>query len=273
MLQTLSQALDFQDESKDLYKLIQNLSDDELNQKTGFKDWSINDVISHLHIWNLAADLSLLNPIEFKIFFIQVDSAFKQGKSLKEFEREYLATSGFELIKLWRKSYEEVAEHFLKADPKARVQWAGPSMSVRSSITARLMETWAHAQEVYDVLGVERKNTDRIKNIVVLGVNTFAYTFRVRNEEVPKLMPCVRLTAPSGEIWTFGEENSEELIEGLAEEFCQLVTQTRNIADTQLQVTGAIASDWMSKAQCFAGRAEKPPAAGQRGIKNKMLLT
>ena len=44
-------------------------------------------------------------------------------------------------------------------------------MSVRSSISARLMETWAHGQEVYDVLGVLRVNSDRIRNIAHLGIN------------------------------------------------------------------------------------------------------
>ena len=50
----------------------------------------------------------------------------------------------------------------------------GSDMSVRSSISARHMETWAHAQELYDSLGVKRVNHDRIKNIVVIGNNTLS---------------------------------------------------------------------------------------------------
>jgi uncharacterized protein (TIGR03084 family) len=77
-------------------------------------------------------------------------------------------------------------------------------------------------------------------------------------------MPNLVLTAPSGEIWTHGEPSQTERIEGLAEEFCQVVTQTRNIADTNLNVTGPVATDWMSKAQCFAGAPNPPPAPGTR---------
>jgi uncharacterized protein (TIGR03084 family) len=137
-------------------------------------------------------------------------------------------------------------------------------MSARSSITARLMETWAHGQEVYDVLGVERIDSDRIKNIVVLGVNTYAWTYLVRKQEPLGPMPFVKLTSPSGEVWTFGEDDGANRVEGLASEFCQVVTQTRNVKDTALRVSGPVAEDWMSKAQCFAGGRNDPPAPGTR---------
>ena len=33
-------------------------------------------------------------------------------------------------------------------DPKARLPWYGPAMSLRSAITSRIMETWAHGADV-----------------------------------------------------------------------------------------------------------------------------
>jgi uncharacterized protein (TIGR03084 family) len=145
-----------------------------------------------------------------------------------------------------------------------RVKWAGPDMSARSSISARLMETWSHAQAIYDLLGVVRKDTDRIKNIVIMGVNTFGWTFINRGEEVPEDMPYLKLTAPSGEIWEWNDPDPANSIEGTASDFCQVVTQCRNIGDTSLKVTGDTATTWMAKAQCFAGPPETPPAAGSR---------
>jgi uncharacterized protein (TIGR03084 family) len=142
-------------------------------------------------------------------------------------------------------------------------------MSARSSISARLMETWAHGQEVYDHLGVVRVDADRIKSIAVLGTNTFGWTYATRGETPAGPMPYVCLTAPSGEIWEFGEPSTEEMVEGSASEFCQVVTQVRNIADTQIRVVGPVATDWMSKAQCFAGAPETPPAPGTRFTKPK----
>ena len=111
-------------------------------------------------------------------------------------------------------------------------------MSARSFITARLMETWAHGQEVYDVLGAERTEHDYIRNIAMLGVNTFGWTFVNRKEPVPETKPWIRLTAPSGELWEWNEPSDAERIEGPAVAFCQVVAQTRNIADVDLAAAG-----------------------------------
>lgn len=160
-----------------------------------------------------------------------------------------------------------MAERFAAADPSARVKWVGPDMSVRSSITARLMETWAHGQAVYDLLGVVRRNTDRIRNIAVLGVNTYDWTFKVRGRGSPAPKPHVRLTAPSGAVWTWNDPSETDLIDGVAEEFCQVVTQVRNVADTRLELRGAAAHAWMANAQCFAGPPETPPSPGTRRMR------
>src|SRR6185437_5508313 len=160
----------------------------------------------------------------------------------------------------------EMTERFAAADPTRRVKWVGPDMSVRSAITARLMETWAHGQAIYDRLGVVRRNTDRIRNIAVLGVNTYDWSFRVHGQRPPQPKPHVRLTAPSGAIWTWNEPSETDLVEGSAEAFCQVVTQVRNVADTRLKAVGAAAVAWMTNAQCFAGPPETPPAPGTRRI-------
>lgn len=258
------QVVDFRDESDALFRLIAALDNHELARTTQFKDWTIDDVIRHLHVWNCAAELSLTNPNAFLEFFEQVKIAMAGG-ALRGFERDYAGKmSGRTLVREWQGACANMAAKFADADPKARVQWAGPDMSVLSSITARLMETWAHGQEIYDCLGVDRVDTDRIRNIAVLGVNTFGWTFRNRGLKVPASVPGLRLTAPSGEIWEWRAGNEDDFISGPAAGFCQVVTQVRNIADTALTVTGPIATEWMAIAQCFAGPPEDPPAAGRR---------
>ena len=172
--------------------------------------------------------------------------------------------NGGALRAAWSDLVDETADAYTAMDPSARVPWAGPSMSARSSISARQMETWAHGQEVFDALGADREEHDRIRNIVVLGVNTFGWTFKVRNEAPPEPMPYVELIAPSGELWTYGDPQEDNIIRGDAVDFARVVTQTRNVADTALTVTGGPAETWMSKAQCFAGAANPPPAKGSR---------
>lgn len=149
-------------------------------------------------------------------------------------------------------------------DPDQRLRWFGPDMGVRMFTTARMMETWAHGQEIYDLKRIERVANDRIRHICVIGVKTFAWTFINRRLQVPGPPPRVRLTAPSGAIWDWNERSESGRIEGDALDFCQVVTQVRNIADTALEVEGEVAARWMSIAQCFAGGPVDPPKLGQR---------
>jgi uncharacterized protein (TIGR03084 family) len=157
-----------------------------------------------------------------------------------------------------------MADRFVLAEPRKRVKWFGPDMSVLSSISARLMETWAHGQALYDLFSKTRVDTDRIKNIAIIGINTFGWTFANRGIEPPRVRPNVRLSAPSGALWEWLQADSDDLIEGAAVEFCQVVAQTRNIADTALKVTGQTATTWMAIAQCFAGLPQNPPPPGVR---------
>jgi hypothetical protein len=85
--------------------------------------------------------------------------------------------------------------------------------------------------------------------------------------EVPEEQPALRLISPSGGIWEYGGPDSNQHISGMAYEFAQVVTQTRNIEDTQLRVEGDIAALWMRNAQCFAGAAAIPPLPGERRTK------
>jgi uncharacterized protein (TIGR03084 family) len=260
-----TQVQDFLDESEALYALLEPLPDADYARETQFRGYTIQDVVAHLHHWNVAADLSLTDEAGFQAFFKQVSEGIGAGRRLPEIAEEWLGgLRGRALLATWRDYYRAMAERFGQADPRRRVKWAGPDMSVRSSISARLMETWAHGQEVYDVLGVLRVNTDRIRNIAHLGINTFGWTFANRGLEVPAVRPYVRLDAPSGAVWEWNDPDQPDRVEGDATEFCQVVTQTRNVADTGLRIQGETARRWMSIAQCFAGAVADPPPPGTR---------
>ncbi len=264
----LQQADDFRQESDALFALLDGLSESDWETKTQFKDWTINDVVAHLHYWNQGADLSLHDEKALTELMADLATAWQGEGHIKFTHRRLGHIKGRVLLEAWRDFYQEMADRFAIKDPRRRVKWAGPDMSVRSSITARLMETWAHGQAVYDIFGRVRDDKDRVKNIVVIGVNTFGWTFANRGMDVPAEMPYVGLKAPSGALWEWGtngtEKTAENSILGSATEFCQVVTQVRNIADTALEVKGPVATQWMDLAQCFAGAPEDPPAAGTR---------
>lgn len=261
----MQQAEDFRVESRALAAVIEPLSGEDLQRATQFKNWTIEDVLGHLHLFNVAAETSLQGEAAFGKFIAPIVADMKAGKSILECQYPWLdGLGGRELFEAWKAGAESCADAFAAADPKARVKWVGPDMSALSSITARQMETWAHGQEVFDLLGLEREEGDRIRNICHLGVSTFGWTYVNRGEPVPEPAPHVRLTGPSGAVWTWNDAQEDNLVEGSAVEFARVVTQTRNLADTGLRCEGEIATRWMQIAQCFAGPPETPPAPGKR---------
>jgi uncharacterized protein (TIGR03084 family) len=263
----MRQAQDFLEECEALAAALEPLGEADYARKTQFKDWTVGDVIGHLHMWNVGADLSLQGDAAFAAFFAPVADGLAEGKSLRQIQIPWLGDlAGRALFDAWRDGYRACAARFAKADPKQRLKWAGPDMSARSSITARQMETWAHGHEIFDLLGQTRTETDRLRNIAHLGATTFAWTYINRGEPVPETIPYIRLAAPSGAVWEWNEPRADERIEGSALGFCQTVTQTRNVADTDIRTTGTVAADWMAKAQCFAGPTNDPPPPGARFV-------
>jgi uncharacterized protein (TIGR03084 family) len=236
------------------------------DRETAYLQWTPWDVVAHLHFFDLAS----IEAIEGEEAFAKASKAFiaayAEHSSNKKVARERFAgLDAAELLARWCTTARELAEALGEADPKRRLPWFGPDMGVPMFTTARYMETWAHAQEVYDLMGVARTYTDRIKSVATIGIKTFGWTFANRKMEIPGPPPYVRLVAPSGEIWEWNEPSENECIHGDAADFCHVVTQGRNIADTKLEVTGPVATQWMSIAQCFAGGPADPPKPGTRG--------
>lgn len=260
---TLTQAQDFRAESEALFDVVAGLPDAGFEVQTQFKGWTINDVLVHLHFWNGFADAALNDPETFKAVAADMQAILLKG-GFRPYENARVAERGQSLAQAWIARVRDMAQRWVDVDPKHRLPWVGPSMSARSSMTARQMETWAHGFEVFDALGLHRGEADRIKNIVVLGVNTFGWSHQVHGLPVPDVMPQLVLTAPSGEVWTWGDPAAGQITGG-AVDFAAVVTQTRAFADTGLLADGDIARTWMAHAQCFAGAPITPPAPGSRG--------
>ena len=261
----LQESQDLQAEADELHAFLETLGEADWERPTRFMQWTPWDVVAHLHFFDLFSMLALKGMDAFAAKRDEFVKEFLGGTTTAEIARQELGDLGpAELLGRWHETCHEMARQLGESDPKRRLPWFGPDMGVRMFTTARLMETWAHGQEVYDLMRVERTHTDRIKHIATIGMKTFGWTFVNRGLEVPGAPPYVRLVAPSGEIWEWNEPSESERVTGNAVDFCQVVTQGRNIADTPLEVVGEIATRWMSIAQCFAGGPVDPPKPGER---------
>ena len=61
----MQQAHDFLKESKLLYELLLEINESDYELTTQFKNWSIQDVIGHLYLFNVAAIKTVNGPKSF----------------------------------------------------------------------------------------------------------------------------------------------------------------------------------------------------------------
>ncbi|MDI3386442.1 TIGR03084 family metal-binding protein [Streptomyces sp. B-S-A8] len=251
---------DLRDESAGLDALVAELGAEGWASPTPAPGWSVAHQIAHLTWTDRAA---LLAATDAEGFAREVEKAVAAPETFVDEAAEELVVLPYRaLLARWRNGREEL-QRVLRARPAGeRLPWYGPPMSVTSMGTARLMETWAHGQDVADALGVRREPTARLRHIAHIGVRTRDFAFGVRGLPVPHGEFRVELRAPGGEVWAYGPEEAPQRVTGSAYGFCLLVTQRAHRDDLDLRAEGADADRWLDIAQCFAGLPGKGRTRG-----------
>lgn len=246
---------DLRAEHQALDATVADLDEPTWRRPTPAPGWTIADQVSHLWFFDLRAFMALTDPEAFA-----GDAAVLLSSGGTELSVEPgRKMSGEELLERWRTDRERLLAVAREVDPSTRVPWYGPAMGARSFVTARLMETWAHGYDVADALGVAPDPTDRLRHVAHIGVRARPFSYLVRGKEVPEGEIRVELESPSGEVWTWNDGATADLVTGTALDFCLVVTQRRHPDDTDLEVRGPLAREWISIAQAFAG----PPGEGR----------
>ncbi|CAD7839027.1 MAG: hypothetical protein [Olavius algarvensis Delta 4 endosymbiont] len=250
-------------EQDSLDELVSALPPEDWENTTLCLDWTIKDEICHLAYFDYTARLAATDSEAFTQHLIE---DFGQVKDMEEVTNITLARGRAMdiegLLAWWRTERRLLNEALAGLNPKDRLPWYGPPMSALSFATARLMETWAHGQDIYDTLKQKHPVSPGLKHIAHIGVTTFNWSFTNRGQEAPDTPVYVSLTGPSGETWTWGDTAATQTITGPAEDFCLVVTQRRHVDDTVLAVVGDTARQWMLVAQAFAGPPDNGPPAG-----------
>jgi uncharacterized protein (TIGR03084 family) len=256
-------AGDLAEETAVLRELVEGLDEPAWRQPTPAEGWTIADQVSHLAFFDDAAVQSATDPGGFTA---QLQRDFMVGGLTEDDVAErYRSLAGAEVLAWFDASRRRLIEVFGELDPALRLPWFGLPMSAASSLTARIMETWAHGQDVADTLGTSRAPTGRLRHIAHIGVRAMPYSFTINGLEVPADPVRVELTGPSGERWTWGPEHAANRVTGPALDFCLVVTQRRHRADTSVRAEGRVASRWLPIAQAFAGRPGPGRSPSQPG--------
>ncbi len=244
-------------QSAELDELVSGLDDADWSRPTPAPGWTIAHQIAHLSWTDGVAAIAATDPDAFAALLEEAAKA--PGGYVDEAAEKAALAPPAEILAEWRRARAALADALRTVPDGVKIPWFGPPMSAASMATARLMETWAHGLDVADTLGVVPAPTDRIKAVAHIGVRTRDYAYAVNGQTPPAAPFRYELTAPSGELWTWGPDDATDIVRGLAIDFCGLVTQRRSLDDLDLEIIGDDARHWAGIAQCFAG----PPGEGR----------
>jgi uncharacterized protein (TIGR03084 family) len=248
---------DLRAETGDLERLLAPLPAAAWDTATPAPGWAVRDQVSHLAWFDDAAVRSVTAPDDFRAAAAEALSGALDPDDIAARHRSLAVP---ELRGWFQAARERLLDVLAGLDAKARVPWYGPDMSAASFVTARLMETWAHGQDIADAVGASPPPTDRLRHVAHIGVRALPYSFAVHGRPAPAEPVRVELTLPGGAALTFGPEAAADVVRGAALDFCLVVSRRRHLDDVSLEVTGPVAAEWMPIAQAFAG----PPGPGRR---------
>lgn len=248
---------DVRAESEELDQIVAGLAEPDWALPTPAAGWTIAHQIAHLSWTDDQAVLAATDP---QAFADLVGPAMATPESyVDQAASEGAALPPGELLRRWRTGRAKLADCLGAVPAGTRLVWMGPPMSVNSMATARLMETWAHGQDIADALGLVRRPTVRLRHIAWLAVRTRNFAFQVHGRPVPVAEFRVELSAPDGSTWAFGPPHAQQSVTGPALDLCLLATRRRHRRDLALEAVGPEADAWLDLAQAFAG----PPGTGR----------
>jgi uncharacterized protein (TIGR03083 family) len=255
-------------EQQQLDQFLQTLRDRQWSTKTPAPGWTIQDQVSHLaYLESFAAEVLDQGKT-------RVDEELKGFRDIDEWT-EHGVEQGRgrrhqEIIEWWRFGRADVVEALSRMLATDRVPWLYGDMSARSFATVRLMETWAHGLDIKAaILGrmtplaeppddVDPEewddplaDTTRLRHIAMLGQKTLPFAFQQAGEDFPESGIRVEVMGPLYAAWRFGPEDTDQVIKGRAGDWCRLVVQRADLADTGLKAVGEDAEKALTLARAY----------------------
>lgn len=255
-------------EQQHLDQFLQTLRDRQWPTPTPAEGWTIQDTVSHLaYTESFAAEVLDQGRA-------RLEEEIKGVSSLDEWtERGVEQGRGRrhqEIIEWWRFGRADVVEALSRMVATDRVPWLHGDMSAKTFATTRLMETWAHGLDIKaamldrmtpleqppdDVDPEEWEDpladTARLRHIAHLGQQTLPFAFRQAGETYPEAGIRVEVMGPLYAAWRFGPEDTDQVIKGMAGDWCRLVVQRVDLDDTGLKAVGEDAEKALSVARAY----------------------
>jgi uncharacterized protein (TIGR03084 family) len=236
--------------------LVAGLDEAGWARPTPAPGWTVAHQVAHLADSDRLARLAATDAAAFHREVAGLADGFDAAVDAKAADGAALPPD--RLLAWWRDERHALAEAIAAVPAGARIPWLVAPVSAATLATTRLMEIFAHGQDIADALGARRAPAG-LRHVAHFGVRTRDFAFVNRGLPVPAAEFRVELTGPDGELWTWGPDDAEQRVTGPAADFCLLVTQRRHRDDLRLRAEGPDAERWLGIAQAYAG----PPRSGR----------
>ncbi|HEV2231050.1 MAG TPA: DinB family protein, partial [Thermoplasmata archaeon] len=227
--------VDLAAEEARLSELLSALDDEQWSAPSLAPGWSIADVVLHLAqseelVLSTLTGLAPERPRDPRLVEASgIDAVMEQFVQAERGEPAAVPER-------WESARHAALDELARADPAAAYPWAATPLRPRTRATTRLAEHWAHGLDVTEPLGVPYEDTARLRHVARLGHRTLPYAFAVVGENAPDVR-C-ELDGPSGERWSFGDEDAPVVVRGPVSDFCRVGARRVDPASTGLRVEG-----------------------------------
>lgn len=230
-------------EQQSLDQFLQRIHERDWKLPTSAKGWSILDTVSHLAYTETFA----ASAIEQGQAFVDAEAVTDVDEWTARGVAQGRGKRYQEIIEWWRNGRADVVDALSRMDAADRIPWVLSSVSAKGFATLRLMETWAHGLDIKDAmegrLPVDEEeepegDSPRLRHVAWLAHRMLPYAFEQAGEAYPANGVRVQLMGPRYARWVFGPEDTDNVIKGIASEFCRVAVHRLDAADTGLKAIG-----------------------------------
>jgi uncharacterized protein (TIGR03084 family) len=241
------------DQHAELDRLLAALAEANWQRPTRCEGWTLADVVLHLAQTDelaLASSQGRFADTAVRLAGGAPATSIDEGAAAMV-ERER-GQSGPQLRGRWQAGAAALREALAAGDPHRRVVWVAGELSLRTLATTRLAETWIHAGDVADALGVGLAPTDRLRYIARLAWRTLPYAFTRAGRQLAGPV-AFQLRGPAGDSWEFRPETDPATtISGGAAELCLVAARRADPTDTSLTGEGPDATAVLELVRTYA---------------------
>jgi uncharacterized protein (TIGR03084 family) len=235
-------------EEQALDQFLQRVHEREWTLPTPARGWSIMDTVCHLaYSETFAAEVIEKGEAWLEQANITTMDAWMERGIVAGRGKRYQA-----VIEWWRNGRASVVDALSRMSASDRIPWIVKPMGAKAFATTRLAETWSHGLDIkaamedrYTLAEEEEDPTDdtpRLRHVAWLAHRALPYAFEKAGEEYPAGGIRVELMGPRYARWVYGPADAENVIKGIAGEWCRVADDRLDPADSGLRAEGNAAA-------------------------------